>query len=213
MVKTELTPKQEQFCRHLAVGCSQSDAYRKAFKPKKAKASSIHCNASKVMALTKVQQRIKELSAPLVENVRKTREDVLDLLQAIGWHDKGKMYDAHGNPIELPDLPYAERMAIDGFEFCEDFIGRRDGEDGEDKRVACGYTKKFKGVDRHKYLSLYCKMMGFIDSDDDDPSAKAEKSIQVTFVSAKGQNVQVNVSNSPRSSSAGPPHVGVKFVK
>jgi hypothetical protein len=31
------------------------------------------------------------------------------------------MFDSHGNPLEIQDMPFAERMAVAGFEFVQDF--------------------------------------------------------------------------------------------
>jgi hypothetical protein len=73
------------------------------------------------MARGKIQVMIQELSAPVEMKVRKTREEFLNLLEAVTYHDPGKMFDSHGNPLEIQDMPFAERMAVAGFEFVEDF--------------------------------------------------------------------------------------------
>lgn len=47
-----------------------------------------------------------------------------------------------------------------GFEFTEDFLNAK-SPDGDQKRVACGYTKKFKLADKHKALELFGKAVGY----------------------------------------------------
>ena len=51
-----------------------------------------------------------------------------------------------------------------------------------------GYTKKYKHVDRHKYLTTYAKMLGYIT--DDPPETDDElKSLTIAFVNSKGERV------------------------
>lgn len=177
MIKPTLTPKQEKFCQQIVMGKTQSDAYRAAFKPKRAKKTTIHVRACELMKLGKVKVRIAELKVPVVASVRKTREELLDKFQSGGWFDPRQMFDTHGNPHDIPALPDNEAMMLEGFEIVEEFSGK-----GAD-RIPVGYTRKFKLSDRHKYLTSYGKMMGFIDGDDDDSDeAKRAKSMQVVFV-------------------------------
>ena len=105
------------------------------------------------------------------------------------------MYDPFGNPVEPYLLERGERMAIAGFEFTEDFIGvrgrtkKKDGDDSDDtKQMAAGYTKKYKHVDRHKYLTTYAKMLGYI-TDDPPETDDSLKSLTVAFVNSKGERV------------------------
>jgi hypothetical protein len=138
---------------------NQSDAYRKAFQGPRTSAASVAVKASELMARGKIQVMIQELSAPVEMKVRKTREEFLNLLEAVTYHDPGKMFDSHGNPLEIQDMPFAERMAVAGFEFVEDFTDVKKA-NGQKDAMATGFTKKFKIVDRHKYATTYGKMMG-----------------------------------------------------
>ncbi len=217
MTKSELTPKQEVFCQQIAVGKAQSDAYRAAFNTKRMKAKTVHEAASRLMGSSKVRARVKELCIPILVKVRKSREEYLDLLEAITFHDPGKMFDALGNPLEPNEMDWAERVAIASYDVTEDFIGRKN-EAGQEDRVACGYTKKFRLHDRHKFAVTYGKMMGYLkDKDDvDDPETLRSKSIQVVFVNS--QNAQVNAARPvpatvPRAAEPPKPLPGVTFVK
>ena len=113
----DLTVKQKAFCRLIASGkCkNQSDAYRKAFNCPNAKPTSIKVRASELMTKRNIRVTIEELSAPIDLKVRHTREELLDVLEAITFRDPGKMFDHHGNPLEIPHMPFAERMSVEGF--------------------------------------------------------------------------------------------------
>lgn len=60
--KKKLTDRQNLFCRFKAKGKSNADAYRDAFN-NKAGDPNIHQKASVLMAMPKIQERIKELQA------------------------------------------------------------------------------------------------------------------------------------------------------
>jgi hypothetical protein len=69
-----LTAKQEGFAQAVASGMTQADAYRRAFNAAKMKDSSIHVNASKLMADAKVAQRVRDLKDALETKALWTRE-------------------------------------------------------------------------------------------------------------------------------------------
>ena len=56
-----LTPKQEVFARKIVEGMTQADAYRSAYSCKRMTDKTIWENASRLMADSKVQARVKEL--------------------------------------------------------------------------------------------------------------------------------------------------------
>lgn len=60
-----LTAKQELFVQKIIEGMSQADAYRSAYSCKNMSDNSIYVNASKLVADTKVAQRLKELREQL----------------------------------------------------------------------------------------------------------------------------------------------------
>ncbi|MGC3975886.1 MAG: terminase small subunit [Nitrospira sp.] len=146
-----LSLKQEAFCLAVFGGQNPSKAYRNVFKPKQAKAKTIHEMASRLMAKRKVRTRLAELMQPVIQRARLTREQWLEGLVRMIIADPRKMFDAHGNPLEITELGENEAAAIAGFEFYEDFEGK-----GE-SRKAVGYTKKFKLIDRLRALELYGK--------------------------------------------------------
>jgi phage terminase small subunit len=72
-MKESLTPRQEKFCQEIVAGNTQSEAYRGAYKPKSPKRNSIHVNASKLMAKTKIRLRVEELRKPIVQHIQADR--------------------------------------------------------------------------------------------------------------------------------------------
>lgn len=70
----KLTPKQERFAQAIADGKTQADAYRIAYGVDGMKDSSIHVNASKLMADAKVSQRVEDLRVKLVTKALWNRE-------------------------------------------------------------------------------------------------------------------------------------------
>lgn len=158
-----LTSKQERFCQEIVKGNSQSAAYRVAYKPKrKAKATSIHELASRVMADIKVKSRIAEISAPAIKSIQTTQEEWLERAERFGRADVRKMFDQFGNPLEIKDLGPNEAAMVAGFEFEEQYETVEDKQQGTKKAVAVGVTKKIKiglpFLEGHKYLG---KVLGY----------------------------------------------------
>lgn len=83
-----LTPKQEVFVQNIIQGMSQADAYRSAYSCKNMSDNSIYVNASKLVADTKVAQRIKELREQLAKPSIKTAQERLEWLTELIDSDK-----------------------------------------------------------------------------------------------------------------------------
>jgi phage terminase small subunit len=156
-----LTSRQERFCQEIVKGKSQSDAYRVAWKPKKAKAKTIHEAASRIMVDSKVTARIQALMKPLVEECQVTREQWLKKMERFYNSDIRKLFDEFGNPKDIHTLGDNEAAMIEGFEVVEDFTKVKKAETGEEQAVATGYTKKFKLTPTLKAMLEFGKVMGF----------------------------------------------------
>ncbi|MBI4001917.1 MAG: hypothetical protein HY348_09045 [Nitrospira defluvii] len=166
-IKPAVTAKQELFCLGLLAGQGQSDAYRLAYKPSsKIKPKVIHERACRLAKNRKVVSRLAEMRAPVIRKAQMSRERWLEHIESIIECDVRKMFDSHGNPIEIADLPKNEASAIAGFEFCEEFGSATKGKQGSDSgelggRIPIGYTKKFKLLNRLRALELYGKAQCF----------------------------------------------------
>lgn len=79
-----LTPKQEAFVQNIIQGMSQADAYRSAYSCKNMSDNSIYVNASKLVADTKVAQRIRELrdmmAKPTIITAQKRKEWLTEVI-------------------------------------------------------------------------------------------------------------------------------------
>ena len=194
----DLTIKQKAFCRLMASGrCkNQSDAYRKAFMCPRTSAASVAVKASELMARGKIQVMIKELSAPVDMKVRKTREEFLDMLEAVTYFDPRKMFDSQGKLLQIQDMPFAERMALAAYAIGEAF-NKGNKATGFEDAVQIRVRMKLKFVDRFKFAVTYGKMMGFI-TDEPPETDNALKCLNVVFVNSKGEPVDVDFMRSPK---------------
>src|SRR5439155_10073003 len=150
MTRKERSERVERFCIEVVrPGNSLSDAYRIAFQPKNCSAKTINEKASRLRKTGKVEARVAALMAPVVEAVQSDRAAWELKIKRLAMWDVRKMFDTHGNPIEIPDLPDDVAVAVVGFEFTEEYAGK-----GE-SRQAVGYTKKFTLVNPLQAARLY----------------------------------------------------------
>jgi len=91
-----LTRKEEAFCLAIVEGLNESDAYRKAYKPQRAKAKTIHEKASRIMARGKVQARVTELMGPVIATAQMSRTEWLERLTQCCQFDPRKLFDVQG---------------------------------------------------------------------------------------------------------------------
>lgn len=102
--KSELTAKQEKFCREYLLCGNQSEAYRRAYDAEKMKAETIWSNASVLMTNPKVKARIEALKEDLehllgitkateIKELIRIRQRCLKPEPKMIWvkNDKGKM--------------------------------------------------------------------------------------------------------------------------
>jgi phage terminase small subunit len=171
-----LSPKEEAFCLAIVEGMSESDAYRKAYRPQRAKAKTINEMASRLMARPKIRARVAELMQPVIQRARMTREQWVEALAAICFADVRKMFDIHGNPIEITELGPNEAAAVAAFEVCEDFSGS-----GEARKTV-GYTRRVKMADKLKALEMYGKAMAYSTEREAGVAAAAPLAVTVNFV-------------------------------
>ena len=196
-----LTPKEEAFCVAVFAGQNPSKAYREVYKPRRAKAKTVHEMASRLMAKHKVSARLVELLKPVIAKAQLTREQWLAAVARVALFDPRKMFDAHGNPIEITELGDNEASAIAGFEFYEDFAGK-----GEERK-AVGYTRKLKLADRLRALELYGKAQCYyadkmVVTGEDGQPIEMNNHITVEFVGMNGTE-ELSAHRSPRNDHSG----------
>lgn len=73
-----LTPKQEKFAQEIVKGKTQYEAYKIAYPTsEKWERNSVDCEAGKLMADTRILQRITELREPIIKKCQMTAEDLI----------------------------------------------------------------------------------------------------------------------------------------
>lgn len=80
MTELDLNPKQEKFCQLYVELGNASEAYRQAYSSK-AKPESVHVNASKLLAETKVSLRVEQIREATRANHNITLADILRELE------------------------------------------------------------------------------------------------------------------------------------
>ena len=146
--------------------------------------------------------------------VRKTREEFLDLLEAVTYFDPRKMFDSQCKLLHIQDMPFAERMAMAAYAIVEAF-NRGKKATGSENAVLIRVRRKVKFVDRFKFEVTYGKMMGFLTDEPPEDPDKARKSLTVVFVNSKGEPVDVDLNPRPKQTRAiedDSPPMGAKLV-
>jgi len=97
MAAKDMTPKQLHFCRCVASGMTQADAYREAYEPSDSTtAASIHTLASRLMGQVEIRSRVDTLIAAreraVAASALSDREKVLSKLR--GWMDSAEPTDS-----------------------------------------------------------------------------------------------------------------------
>ena len=100
-----MTPKQQAFSREVAKGQSLSEAYRAAYDAEKMSANSIHVEASRIMKLKPVKEKVESLVAEsnkrIVNDRIAKREEVLEMLTRLM---------KEGQPADSPRIRAAELL-------------------------------------------------------------------------------------------------------
>jgi phage terminase small subunit len=78
-----LTSKREAFAQAIADGCSQSEAYRKAYSASNMKPETVQNNAYKLLKSNEVSTRVAELRQAVADRGLWTREDSVRTLKDV----------------------------------------------------------------------------------------------------------------------------------
>ena len=146
--------------------------------------------ASKTAARPGVIQRIHDLRVPVLAKVRLTAERWQQEIDRCALIDPRKLFDTHGNPMDIPDLSDDEACGIAGFEIVEEFSGKGA------ERVPVGYTRKYKLVDKLRALELAGKTRGYYI----DRSEPPQKGLTIIFQKEASAKVAVVVNPTGRTS-------------
>jgi len=152
-----LTFKQEKFCEGLVMGMSQVEAYKNAYNTDGYNGDAgLMVHASRLAADARVVLRVATLRVPAQEEFQKHRKAWLFELMCMAMVDPASFFDTHGNPLDIPSLPEANRKMLAGFEICEEFTGKGDA------RQSVGYVRKFKMLSKLEALKLFGESLGWL---------------------------------------------------
>jgi phage terminase small subunit len=141
-----LPPRQRRFVEEYLIDLNATEASIRAGYSRR--------NANKIGP--ELLGKTRSVIQPLLEQTSGiTKERWLQEIRRLGFYDPRKLFDSHGNPKEICELDDDCAPAIAGFEFVEEFIGKKD-----ETRTAVGYTKKFKLADKLRALELFGKAAG-----------------------------------------------------
>jgi len=128
----------------------------------------------------KIEPLLRGLQQQNAEACGISRERWLLEIKRCAFFDPRKFFDSHGNPLEIKDLDDDSAPAIAGFEFFEEFTGK-----GE-SRIATGYTKKFKLVNKRQALELFGRAVGhYTDEPPPPPLSELEQASIDTLLTMK----------------------------
>src|SRR5215467_14400997 len=172
----DLNPRQLRFIDEYFRDFNATQAaIRAGYSPKKTARQMADENLSKPAIAAEVNRRKQENRKVFAIS----RKRWLHEIAFLAFYDPGKMFDNHGNPLEIAEMPAHLRRAVAGFEFYEEFAGK-----GE-SRKAVGYTKKFKLADKLSALKLFGEAMGYFDPV--PVSGENNRSLDIVFVSPDGK--------------------------
>jgi phage terminase small subunit len=104
---SDLTPKQQHFCRAVVSGCTMSDAYREAYNTSNMKPATVNREAHTLMATPKIATRVEALQRAkdraVVAASLSDRERVLTKLRDM-------MDTEEGGPVVMAQIRAAELL-------------------------------------------------------------------------------------------------------
>lgn len=122
--------------------------------------NSCRVTASKWLTKPNVILEVEKRRREIEKKAEITREDWLKKMRAFYHSDIRKMFDTHGNPIEIPQLGDHEAATVEGFEF-EELFTKVKSSDGTTDAVPTGYVKKYKLTPKLKQMLEFGKVMGW----------------------------------------------------
>jgi len=124
-----LTPKQELFCRLVAEGKTQADAYRGSYNVKPTTlATTVVNKASKLMAKDEVRATVEKYKSGLAEKLLFTQEEAFNKLQdcynlAIATQNVSAMINAVKEQISLTGVDAPAKHEVNGLIQIIDNVG------------------------------------------------------------------------------------------
>lgn len=155
MAKASLTIKQEKFCNKYLECGNASEAYRYAYDCSKMSDNSVWCNASQLLADTKVAQRLEYLKSHLAEASGITALQIIREHQKIAFSDATRIRNGWMSLKEFESLTYDEKACIRSVETKQTKRTTPMGDEVIDEQV------KITCYDKQKALDSIVIMLGY----------------------------------------------------
>lgn len=155
MAKASLTIKQEKFCNKYLECGNASEAYRYAYDCSKMSDNSVWCNASQLLADTKVAQRLEYLKSHLAEASGITALQIIREHQKIAFSDATRIRNGWMSLKEFESLTDDEKACIRSVETKQTKRTTPMGDEVIDEQV------KITCYDKQKALDGIVSMLGY----------------------------------------------------
>ena len=155
MAKASLTIKQEKFCNKYLECGNASEAYRYAYDCSKMSDNSVWCNASQLLADTKVAQRLEYLKSHLAEASGITALQIIREHQKIAFSDATRIRNGWMSLKEFESLTDDEKGCIRSVETKQTKRTTPIGDEVIDEQV------KITCYDKQKALDSIVIMLGY----------------------------------------------------
>lgn len=155
MAKASLTIKQEKFCNKYLECGNASEAYRYAYDCSKMSDNSVWCNASQLLADTKVAQRLEYLKSHLAEASGITALQIIREHQKIAFSDATRIRNGWMSLKEFESLTDDEKACIRSVETKQTKRTTPTGDEVIDEQV------KITCYDKQKALDSIVIMLGY----------------------------------------------------
>lgn len=155
MAKASLTIKQEKFCNKYLECGNASEAYRYAYDCSKMSDNSVWCNASQLLADTKVAQRLEYLKSHLAEASGITALQIIREHQKIAFSDATRIRNGWMSLKEFESLTDDEKACIRSVETKQTKRTTPMGDEVIDEQV------KITCYDKQKAMDSIVSMLGY----------------------------------------------------
>jgi phage terminase small subunit len=155
MAKASLTIKQEKFCNKYLECGNASEAYRYAYDCSKMSDNSVWCNASQLLADTKVAQRLEYLKSHLAEASGITALQIIREHQKIAFSDATRIRNGWMSLKKFESLTDDEKACIRSVETKQTKRTTPMGDEVIDEQV------KITCYDKQKALDSIVSMLGY----------------------------------------------------
>ena len=152
---SKLTIKQERFCNKYLECGNASEAYRYAYDCSKMSDNSVWCNASQLLADTKVAQRLEYLKNHLAEAAGITALQIIREHQKIAFSDATRIRNGWMSLKEFESLTDDEKACIRSVETKQTKRTTPMGDEVIDEQV------KITCYDKQKALESIVNMLGY----------------------------------------------------